>query len=187
MQYQTVFDVIDVGYRYWWFPAVFIGFIALIFVELLIRKIIPAWRPSRFRRWSLYSLIGLCALWSVQTFAGTYSDYKELRNALQQGKTVVIEGKVENFIPMPYGGHSMESFVVAGHKFEYSDYNVTAGFNKSSSHGGPIRSGIYVRINAMGLRLRVLKRPNKGSAADNGVVSDAANLRPRTRPEPLCN
>ena len=153
MKYTIVFDVVDVGYRYWWFPAIFIGSIALTFVELLLRKFIPAWRMSRFRRWSLYFLIGICALWSIQTFVGTYTGYTELRNALQQGKTEVIEGKVENFIPMPHDGHSMESFVVAGHKFEYSDFEVTAGFNKTSSHGGPIRSGIYVRINALGTRI----------------------------------
>jgi hypothetical protein len=157
MQYQTVFDVIDVGYRYWWFPAVFIGFIALILVELLLRKIIPTWQLSGFRKWSLYSLLGLCSLWSLQTFTQTYSDYRELRNALQHGKTVIIEGRVENFIPMPHEGHSMESFIVAGHKFEYSDYNVTAGFNKTSSHGGPIRSGLYVRICALGTRIARLE------------------------------
>jgi hypothetical protein len=157
MQFQTVFDVIDVGYRYWWFPAGFVGFIALILVELLLRKIIPIWRLSGFRKWLLYSSLGLCALWSIQTFTGTYSDYIELRNALLHGKTVVIEGKVENFIPMPHEGHSMESFTVAGHKFEYSDYRITPGFNKTSSHGGPLRSGIYVRINALGSRIARLE------------------------------
>lgn len=157
MQYQTVFDVVDIGYRYWWFPSIFIGAIALIIVELLMRKIIPAWRLSSSRRLALYSLVGLCALWSVQTFIGTYSDYVELKNALQQGKTVVIEGKIENFVPMPHGGHSMESFIVSGHKFEYSDYEITAGFNQTSSHGGPIRSGAHVKINALGNKIAHLE------------------------------
>jgi hypothetical protein len=102
-------------------------------------------------------LLCLCALWSLQTFVGTYSDYIELQNALQQGKITVVEGKVENFIPMPSTGHSMESFTVAGHKFECSDYRITAGFIKTSSHGGPIRAGIYVRIHALGNRIARLE------------------------------
>jgi hypothetical protein len=157
MQYQTLFDVTDVGYRYWWCPGVFVGCMALILCELLVKNLITEWRLSRFRRISLYILLGLCALWSLQTFVGTYQDYLQLRNALLQGKTVVVEGKVENFFPMSYSGHSMESFKVAGHKFEYSDYRITAGFNKTSSHGGPIRSGLYVRIHSLGNRIARLE------------------------------
>ena len=157
MPYQTVFDVTASGYRYWWFPAVFAAFIALILCVLLFQKFVLKWRLSRFTEWSMHAVLVLCALWSLQTFIGTYSDYKELRNALEHGKTTVIEGKVENFIPMPYEGHSMESFTVAGHKFEYSDYEVTAGFNRTSSHGGPIRSGMYVRIHAVGSKIARLE------------------------------
>jgi len=40
----------------------------------------------------------------------------------------------------------MERFVVNGHHYEYSDYVVSAGFNNTQSHGGPIREGITVRI-----------------------------------------
>ena len=58
----------------------------------------------------------------------------------------VVEGPVENFVPMPYQGHSLESFDVAGVHFAYSDYVLTSGFNNTSSHGGPIRQGLYVRI-----------------------------------------
>lgn len=157
MQYKTVFDVVEAGYRYWPFPAVFVGLIVLIICELLLRKILPGWRLSGFRRWMLYLGLGLCSLWSFQTFDNTYSDYIELRDALQKRETVVIEGKVENFIPMPEAGHSNESFTVAGRKFEYSDYEITAGFNKTKSHGGPIRSGMYVRINALGNRIARLE------------------------------
>jgi len=157
MQYTIVFDVVDVGYRYWPFPAVFIGFIILILSELLLRKILSWWRLPPFRMWMLYSGLVLCSIWSFNTFDNTYSDYKELRDALQEGKTVVIEGKVENFIPMPKSGHSNESFTVAGNKFEYSDHEITAGFNKTTAHGGPIRSGMYVRINALGNRIARLE------------------------------
>ena len=47
---------------------------------------------------------------------------------------------------MPYEGHATEHFVVNGVRFEYSDFEVTSGFNNTSSHGGPVRQGLYVRI-----------------------------------------
>jgi hypothetical protein len=40
----------------------------------------------------------------------------------------------------------MEHFTVCGVPFSYSDYVVTAGFNHASSHGGPMREGLWVRI-----------------------------------------
>ncbi len=43
-----------------------------------------------------------------------------------------------------------ERFTVCGAAFSYSDYAVTAGFNNTSSHGGPIREGIWVRIAHLG-------------------------------------
>ena len=62
----------------------------------------------------------------------------------------VVEGTIENFDRMPYGGHRSESFSVSGIFFEYSDYSSHAGinsFNQTVSHGGPIRSnGQRVRL-----------------------------------------
>ena len=40
----------------------------------------------------------------------------------------------------------MEHFDVHGVEFNYSDYIVSAGFNNTASHGGPIRPGLPVRI-----------------------------------------
>jgi hypothetical protein len=47
---------------------------------------------------------------------------------------------------MPYEGHSYEEFRVGSVQFSYSDYQDRPGFNQSSSHGGPIREGLRVRI-----------------------------------------
>jgi hypothetical protein len=62
------------------------------------------------------------------------------------GNYEVVQGQVEQFSPMPYEGHADESFVVKGKKFEYSDYSGVTGFHNTSSHGGPIRQGLQVRI-----------------------------------------
>ena len=54
----------------------------------------------------------------------------------------------------------MEQFDIAGVSFSYSDYVITAGFNNSASHGGPIREGLPVRVchrNGEILRLEVMQ------------------------------
>jgi hypothetical protein len=85
-------------------------------------------------------------MWTVVTFAATYYDYISLREALEIGQVTVVEGIVTDFKPMPYEGHANERFCVQGNCFEYSDYGITAGFNNTSSHGGPIKNGLNVRV-----------------------------------------
>jgi hypothetical protein len=61
---------------------------------------------------------------------------------------------------MPYAGHANEHFTVCGVPFSYSDYVVTEGFNRTSSHGGPMREGLWVRITYVGdiiARLEIAK------------------------------
>lgn len=65
---------------------------------------------------------------------------------LNHNQAWIAEGVVENFHPMPKEGHSNETFTVNGTLFAYSDYTVTPAFNKTASHGGPIKQGLYVRI-----------------------------------------
>jgi hypothetical protein len=81
-------------------------------------------------------------VWTVVSFAATLGDYIDARTALATGKVTVIEGLVTDFRPMPYSGHANESFVVGGTRFSYSDYAVTAAFNNTRSHGGPIDNGV---------------------------------------------
>jgi len=54
---------------------------------------------------------------------------------------------------MPYTGHKDESFVVAGKRFQYSDFEATSAFNNSKSHGGPIDDGLQVRLWYVGNRI----------------------------------
>jgi len=74
----------------------------------------------------------------------------ELAAAYRAGKCEVVEGIVTQFHPMPATGHGVESFVVSGKHFQYSDYSLRAGFNQTSSHGGPMRDGLHVRIHYLG-------------------------------------
>lgn len=84
--------------------------------------------------------------WTFLSFIATYNDYLSATHMLRSRKAEFVEGIVTEFAPMPHNGHGTESFVVHGVKFAYSDVIVTAGFNQSTLHGGPMREGLPVRI-----------------------------------------
>jgi len=175
MQYEVVFDITQSGYQTWWFPAVGLVFLTvsagLIYFTQIPR--IPSYLSEAMERFyslgnlSTYSLdhispyktntrkgrlvflyLFFCfsVVWTVVTFFSTYSDYVNLRNAFQNGQFDFVEGQVTQFVPVPYEGHTDESFVVDGKRFKYADGAVSNGFNNTNSHGGPIRSGLQVRV-----------------------------------------
>lgn len=158
MQYQTIFDIAATGYRTWRFAAFGLIFVTIgIFLVALVtrRKTLP------FRRWSTrplaskvfaYLYFGFALLWTTISFVGTWREYSRLENAIATGHARVVEGAVTDFSPMPVTGHAMERFCVSHSSacFEYSDYVVTSGFNNTSSHGGPIRAGLHVRVTYVG-------------------------------------
>jgi hypothetical protein len=75
---------------------------------------------------------------------------------------------------MPYAGHAQKRFSVCGVPFSYSDYIETGGVNRSSSHGGPIRAGLWVRVSYVGntiARLEVAtKDPGSQTECHRGAV-----------------
>ena len=69
----------------------------------------------------------------------TRSHFHKTNELYKNNKFKTIEGKIENFDPMPKAGHKHESFTINGVYFEYSDYYLAYhGFNNTASHGGPI-------------------------------------------------
>jgi hypothetical protein len=73
--------------------------------------------------------------------------YMQCKEWLKTGNYKVVEGIVKNFHPMPWTGHDSERFSVNGVRFEYSDFDLSkGGFNNTSSHGGPIKENLPVRI-----------------------------------------
>jgi len=145
-QYRVVFDLSQKGFQ-WWFPAFGLIFVLIggVFVWLGRSKDWP-----RSRRSFGYVLIGFASLWSGITFSGMLREYFVLRSAYRHSRFSVVEGRVTDFHPMPYQGHQHECFSVQTQTFCYSDFAVTAGFNNSASHGGPIREGLPVRVSYIG-------------------------------------
>jgi hypothetical protein len=95
-------------------------------------------------------LVCLAAVANLAIFGFANRERIVLVRSLHEGRCKVIEGKVENFVPMPEGGHREGEFSVGDQRFHYSDFRECAGFHNSASYGGPIRLGIYVRIHYIG-------------------------------------
>jgi len=148
-QYRVVFDLYQKGYD-WWFPACGVPFMILggMFVWFGRRRDQP-----RSRRLFGYAFVGFACLWSGVVFSSTFREYVALHSAYRHSHFSVVEGLVTDFHPMPYTGHQDECFSVQSRTFCYSDYEVTAGFNNSASHGGPIRAGLPVRVSYIGNRI----------------------------------
>ena len=102
MNYTTVFDVSQGGFRHWWFPAA-----GLIFIIVGAGMFVF----SRRRVFAGLFLLFAC-FWTLLSLALTATDYFGLASDLRHGRCEVVEGIVEQFDPMPYEGHKDESFVV---------------------------------------------------------------------------
>ncbi|MBV9459054.1 MAG: hypothetical protein JO141_16245, partial [Bradyrhizobium sp.] len=173
--FVKVFDVVDAGFRDWTFPAfglifVAIGVVIAAFPAILRAMNIPSLDfQTGFRRIFRYGFLAFAILWAILAFWTTFPQHLRHKALAEKNQCRVVEGPVENFVPMPFGGHAVESFSVAGVSFKYSDFIVTDGFNNTSSHGGPINRDSYVRIcydpagNAI-LRLEIMDF--KGEAKD---------------------
>jgi hypothetical protein len=162
LDYQVVFDIADAGYKSWTFPAPGLILVAVGAGLVMFRKRLPGWWGKHPRASSAFSFffLGFAVLWTIISFVGTYTEYASLSSAAASGRTKVVEGTVTSFKPMPASGHAMERFCVKDACFEYSDYVITAGFNNTASHGGPIKEGLPVRVTYVDntiVRLEVLK------------------------------
>ena len=143
--YTTVFDLTAVGYRHWSWTVFGLAFVA-VSLGVALYDLHRHPERTKLRRAFIWLLPTFAALWTIGVTATTYSEYVRLSDALETGDVAYVEGTVENFVPMPFAGHAMEHFEVAEHRFEYSDFVVSGGFNNAASHGGPIRAGLLVRI-----------------------------------------
>ena len=87
------------------------------------------------------------AIFSIVVLLGQIDMYNKIVRAYEQGNYQIVEGYVENFDPMPYGGHKQESFDINGVSFSSSDSSVQPGYHNAKSHGGVITgNGQHLKI-----------------------------------------
>jgi hypothetical protein len=152
MEYRVVFDVSTAGYKAWNFALVGLVFSLVGISVVAFRHKLGGWwltHPTASKLFAFFFL-GFAVLWSSVSFVVTYRDYRTLLTAERTNALHVVEGVVSTFNPMPATGHSMERFCVAADCFTYSDFVISAGFNNTTSHGGPIRKGLAVRVSHLG-------------------------------------
>src|SRR5215831_5776126 len=147
MDYHTVFDVTQVGFQ-WWIPLL-IFIIAALFVVIGWGVRTSGDRDSEFKGtfFQIGGAVGI--LGALGFFIFMYGEYHKARKALQTHTYSVSEGVVTDFIPMPAGGHSTESFVVNGVHFEYGSGWGSTTFN-SGWNKGFIYNGVEARIAYVG-------------------------------------
>ncbi len=146
MAYELIFDVRSDGVRYWFIPAAGLAFVALALVRVMWRRGHPYTGDGRWRRVEPYVALGFAVLVTGICSVSMLRERGQLADAMETGRYVTVEGVVSRFVPMPEDGHPSESFEVAGRRYEYSDYRVTAGLNRTQAFGGQIREGLRVRL-----------------------------------------
>ena len=152
-------------------------------LEVYLRK-----RPKAQRRTMLRAIVwgsaSILTLSVVGTIRGQALGYSASLAAIRSGNCVIVEGNVEQFVPMPPGGHADEQFVVDGVPFYYSGFAWRPGLHLPRAKGGPVEPGRYVRIcyrrdlaygNVI-LRVEGVPGPPSSSAPD--VPADPVDTQP---------
>jgi hypothetical protein len=152
-QFVKVFDILDSGYKNWPFAAFGLIAVAAGIVVAALPYILPRFgipfaifQSRAAFGFSRYFMLAFGVLWTLGAFALTYSQYHQHELLARQGACQLIEGSVEQFQPQNPSGSGLESFVVSGVQFRYSNAIVTDGFNDTAANGGPIKGGEYLRI-----------------------------------------
>jgi hypothetical protein len=89
------------------------------------------------------SMASLFLLISLVTFV---PNFVKLWTAFVSGKSLVVEGVVQNFRPAPTIGPARESFSVDGILFSYNALDDMPCFHNAPFRRGPVREGLDVRI-----------------------------------------
>jgi hypothetical protein len=147
MGYRTVFDVTQVGFQ-WWIPLLIFIFGALfVGIGCAVRTSSDRGSPNKGILFQIGGAVGI--LGSLGFFMSMYGEYRSAQKAFAAHSYSVSEGVVRDFIPMPPGGHSSESFAVNGIRFEYGSGWGSTVFN-SEWNKGSIHNGVEARITYVG-------------------------------------
>lgn len=147
MDYKTVFEVTDKGFDMTeLMPVVFIIVgLGISWFNIKYNKSTSSKKQFTIIFGFIFSGFALVML--LLTLPSSISSHQRTKKIFEKKEYKIVEGEIENFNPMPYGGHAVESFTVGGVYFEYSDYISMDAFNNTASHGGPIKNnGQQVRL-----------------------------------------
>lgn len=139
--YEVFFDIANQTYNPPW-PALAVG----VFGSFAAAYIAVTTRYRRAIR--ILVAIGAC-LGIAQTAATAFThwhEYKALRSAALQGDYETLESRVEDFHADPGDGDGPQTFSVSGQRFVMTSSDITAGYNRTVSRGGPDLTDKCVRV-----------------------------------------
>ena len=143
MNYHIVFDASRNGSELAIFALPLVGVLLAASIGWALKGSSDSKEALKGRVSLLFSAVGFVL--SLVLLLGHYSEYYRAKKALQTGHYQVIEGTVKNFVPMPPGGHSTESFDIDKTSFRYGSGRGSIVFNSEWNHGY-IHNGVQVRI-----------------------------------------
>ena len=147
LDYHTIFDISQASAR-----------AAMVWEIIPLLTIIPGligWGLKRdssdiktIAKASAFKLFsGFAFLASLVGLAGSIKEHHRLQKQLQDGSYQVVEGTVQDFVPVPPEGHALGSFQVGATTFHYGYGGLgNIGFESEFDRGGYIRDGVHVRI-----------------------------------------
>jgi len=105
-------------------------------------------------------VIAKCIGWIIGAFAiclfvlltlAHIADYQEKREILDNNQAMVVEGIVEKYHAQSRGGHDTEHFEIDGIYFEYSNAELSNGYNTPACYGGVVKdNGQHLKIKFVG-------------------------------------
>ncbi len=147
LHYRLVYDVAAAGYTDWWFPAA--GLIGLAVFGFGLYRALRDEEPLQ-RSWIYILGLPFLTVWVLGAFWGTYGDYTSIRDRLNSGRYILVEGVVQQFQDGDAGDHDPERWMVRSgdtvYRYSYVRSQLSPGFRHEAIHGGPIRNGLHVRI-----------------------------------------
>lgn len=160
MNYTTVFEVTDKGFDMLTLTPLIFLIVGLGISWFNIKYNKSTSPKKRFTIVFGFIFGGFGLVMLLLTVPGSLADQHQTKRIFENKEYKVVQGRIQNFHPMPYSGHDVESFSVNGVYFEYSDYMLVYGFNNTVSHGGPLKgNGQQVRLSyiTVGEENRILK------------------------------
>src|SRR5262245_53756421 len=138
LSYRVVFDISQNGNQ---LAILFLGPIGALLFSLVgwaLRQTDDNDSRTRGTFFLVFSAAG--GALSIFAILLSYAQFATLKHHLKTGRFKVAEGIVQDFVPMPPGGHATESFRVGDVNFRYgygsSSTTFTSGWNQGYLHNG---------------------------------------------------
>lgn len=133
------------------------------------RHIVPLYASARYYSPIIKSKIGYYAFagamtafacfFEIMVFSAAYRAEQTYREAYRTGAVMTVEGEVMDFVPESDEDGIDERFTVDGTTFAYSAFRIDGGFNRSREVDGPMRNGLWVRVDYLdvGFKRKIIR------------------------------